>query len=162
MRGFNRFSILAVAVSLVMLLVGGMATEAHAYHSKGGGPMGRLFKGLNLTAEQKQQIKGIMQSHSNELIADKVAILQARQNLLTVTTSNAFDANAVQKAYTALAAAQENRTVLRAKIFSEVMPVLTPDQQTTVQGKIAKANLRMQKAIARLQSKLNPPPQSNP
>lgn len=162
MRRLNRFSVLAVTVSLVMLFAGSMVSEAYAYHGKGKSPMGRLLKGLNLTAEQKQQVKAIVKGHRNDLISGRVAVLQARQNLIKVTTGNTFDQNAVQTAYNALASAQSNMTVLRAKIFSEIVPILTPEQQTTLQGKIAKKVLRMQKAIERLQAKLNAPPQNNP
>jgi Spy/CpxP family protein refolding chaperone len=162
MKGFNRYSVLAVAIFLVMLLTGLLA-EAHAFHGRSGGAvMGHLLKGLDLTVQQKQQIQGIMQAHRGELLAGRVAVLQARQNLMTVTTGGTFDANAVQAAYSTLAAAQENMTSARAQIFSQVMPVLTPDQQTVVKDRIAKITRRMQRTIARLQSKLSAPAPGNP
>ncbi len=161
MRGFNRYSVLAVALSLAMLLTGVLA-EAHPFHDRSGGAMmGHLLRGLDLTAQQKQQIKGIMQQHRGDLLAGKVAVLRARQNLMSVTTGSTFDTNAVQNAYGALATAQENMTVLQAQIFSQVMPVLTPDQQSKVKDKIAKINGRMQRTIDRLQSKLSSPSAGN-
>jgi hypothetical protein len=45
-------------------------------------------------------------------------------------------------------------TILHAKVFSEVMPILTSDQQAVVQGKLAKSKLRMQKGITKLRSKM--------
>jgi len=162
MRGINRYSVLSVAITVVMLL-SGMLAEAHMYHGKDrGSMMGHFLKGLDLSVQQKQQIKGIMQSHRNDMLAGKVAVLQARQNLLAATTSGTFDAEAVQTAYSALSAAQQNMTVLRAEIFSQVMPVLTPDQQAVVKNKVAKISQRMQQTIAKLQAKSNPPPPSNP
>jgi hypothetical protein len=53
-----------------------------------------------------------------------------------------------------MSAAHEKMTILHAKVFSEVMPTLTPDQQAVVQGRLAKSKLRMQKSIAKLQSKM--------
>ncbi len=162
MKGFNRYSVFAVAVSLVMLLSGFMA-EAHAYRGRERGPMMmHLLKGLDLTDQQKQQIKGIVRGHRADLLSTRIAVMQARENLLTVATSGTFDANAIQTAYGALATAQSNMTVLRAQIFSQVMPVLTADQQTAVKERLAKIGQRMQKTIARLQAKPNTPAQSTP
>jgi Spy/CpxP family protein refolding chaperone len=162
MRCFNRYSMLAVALSLMLLLTGLLA-EAHSYSGRSeGAVMGHLLKGLDLTAQQEQQIKGIMQARRGDLLAGRVAVLQARQNLVAVTTGGTFDVNAVQAAYSALATAQGKMTLLRAQIFSQVMPALTPDQQTTVRERIAKITRRMQSTIDRLQSKLGSPPAGSP
>jgi hypothetical protein len=53
-----------------------------------------------------------------------------------------------------MSAAHEKMTILHAKVFSEVMPILTSDQQAVVQGKLAKSKLRMQKGITKLRSKM--------
>ncbi len=162
MKGFNRYSVLAVALSLILLLAAVVA-EAHSFHGRNGGAaMGHVLKGLDLTTQQRQQIKGIIQGHRDDLLSARVAVLQAREKLLAVTTGGTFNANAVQAAYGGLAAAQENMTVLRTQIFSQVMPVLTTAQQTTVQNRIAKITQRMERSIARLQSKLSSPPPTNP
>jgi Spy/CpxP family protein refolding chaperone len=161
MKGFNRYSVLAVAVSLVMLL-SGFIVEAQAYHGRGHGSiMGHLLKGLDLTAQQKQQIKGIVRGHRADLLSAKIAVTQARENLLTVSTGGAFDASAIQTAYGELATAESAMTVLRAQIFSQVMPVLTADQQTKVKDRIARIEQHMQNTVTKLQGKLTTPPQSN-
>ncbi len=154
MRGHNGFSALAVAV---WIMAGSMVTEANASGGKGGGNMGRLLKGLNLTTEQKHRTEGIVQGRHSDLIIGKMAVLQARQNLLTVMNGDRLDENAVHTAYRALTAAEENLAVLRARILKEVMPVLTPDQQATIKNKVAKMSLRMQRSMVKLQSKLNSP-----
>ena len=117
----------------------------------------QMFKGLNLTSAQKEQMKNIMKGHHGEFMEGKIAVLQARQNLMAATTTGTFDQSAVQKAYSDMSAAQEKMTILHAKVFSEVMPILTPDQQAVVQGRLAKSKLRMQKVITRLQSKMELP-----
>jgi len=73
---------------------------------------------------------------------------------MAATTGSTFDQSAVQKASRDLSVAQEKMSILRAKVFSEVMPILTPDQQAVVQGRIAKSKLRMQKVITKLQTKM--------
>ena len=108
MKKLNRFSALAAAVSLTMLLGGGMVSNVHAEgdrdgggkhveqgengrdgkhgeHHRDGGHWGhdkwQMFKGLNLTSAQKEQIKNIMKGHHKEFTEGKIAALQARQNL---------------------------------------------------------------------------------
>ena len=184
MNKLNRFSVLAAAVSLTMLLGGSMVSNVHAEgdrnggekygerggsakdgkhsaHHKAGVHLGQhkwqMFKGLNLTSAQKEQIKNIMKGQRKEFMEGRIAALQARQNLMAVSTSSTFDQGAVQKAYSDMAAAQEKMTILHAKVFSEVMPILTPDQQAVVQGRLAKSKLRMQKVLTKLQSKLELP-----
>ena len=178
MKGLSRFSGLAVAVSLTMLLGGSMVSNVyaegdrdvgqkqmeqsrHGKHHKcgrhGEHHKWQMFKGLNLTSAQKEQMKNIMKGHHKEFMEGKIAVLQARQNLMAATTGRSFDQSAVQKSYSDVSAAQEKMAILHAKVFSEVMPILTPDQQTVVQGRLAKSKLRMQKVITKLQSKLEAP-----
>ncbi|MGO9952877.1 MAG: Spy/CpxP family protein refolding chaperone [Dissulfurispiraceae bacterium] len=176
MRGFSRYSALAVAASLTLLLGGSVISNVYAEGDQDGGHKqveqwkhgkhgkhfkhcrhGRhhkwMFNGLNLTKAQKEQVRDIMKGHHKEFMEGKIAVLQARQNLMAATTSSTFDQSAVQKAYSDVSAAQEKMTILHAKVFSEVMPILTPDQQTVVQGRLAKSKLRMKKIITKLQAK---------
>lgn len=168
MSRLRSFAALVIAVSLTLLL-GGSTVYAEGdhdgaqkqgergIHSMHGNHCGhhewQMFKGLNLTSAQKEHMKNIMKRHHNEYIENKIAVLQARQTLMTVTTSQTFDESAVRKAYGAMSAAQEKMTVIHAKVFSEIMPILTPDQQAVVQGRLAKSKLRMQKAVTKLQEK---------
>jgi Spy/CpxP family protein refolding chaperone len=152
MKGQNRFPALAVAV---WIMAGSMVTEANASGGRAGGNMGRLLKGLNLTTGQKHRTEGLVQEHHSDLVTGKMAVLQARQNLLALMTGDQLDEKEVHTAYQALAAAEENLTVLRARILKEVMPVLTPDQKTTIKNKIAKLSLRAQRSMTKLQSKLD-------
>jgi Spy/CpxP family protein refolding chaperone len=154
MSGHNRFPALAVAV---WIMAGSMVTEANASSGKGGGNMGRLLKGLNLTTGQKHRTEEVVQGHHGDLIAGKMSVLQARRDLLTVMNSDRIDERVVQSAYRTLTSAEENLTVLRARILKEVMPVLTPEQQTAIRNKVAKMSLRIQRSMVRLQTKLNSP-----
>ena len=156
MKGFSRFSMLALVVSLLALFTGGMVTDSHAFRGKGGDPMMKqLLRGVGLTDQQKEQIKEIIRAHRNELLSGNVAVLQARQNLLTVMAARTYDKSAVNEAYATLANAQQHMTDMRAQIFNAVITtVLTPDQHSAVQEKIAAKNQRMQEVIAGLQARL--------
>ncbi len=150
----NRFPALAVAV---WIMAGSMVTEANASSGRGGGNMGRLLRGLNLTTEQKLRTDGIVLGRHGDLIAGKMAVLQARRNLLAVMNGDRLDEATVRSAYKALTSAEENLTVLRAKIMNEMMSLLTPDQQTAIRNKVAKMGMRMHRSMVKLQSKLNSP-----
>jgi Spy/CpxP family protein refolding chaperone len=139
-------------------MAGGIINEANAYPGRGTGQTGRLLKGLNLTNRQKQETQGILEDYRMDVIAGKVALLQARQDLLTVMTGDTLDENVVHTAFSALAAAEEDLTFLQAKMFNELMPLLTPDQQATIKDKVAKISSRAQRSLAKLQSKLTSPP----
>jgi Spy/CpxP family protein refolding chaperone len=95
-----------------------------------------------------------MKGHHKEFIEGRIAVIHARQNLIMATTSSTFNQSAVQKAFGDVSAAQEKMAISRAKVFSEVMPILTPDQQAVVQGRLAKSKLRTQEVISKLQSKM--------
>jgi len=69
-----------------------------------------------------------------------------------------YDKSAVNAAYTTLANAQQHMTDIRSQIFNAVITtVLTPDQHTAVQEKIAAKNQRIQQVIARLEARLKTP-----
>ena len=124
MKEVNRFSALAIAISLTMLLGGSMVTNVYAEGDRDGGQkkveqdrhgkdgkLGKhhkngghcrdhkwqMFKGLNLTSAQKEQLKNIMKGHHKEFIEGKLAVLLARQNLMAATTGSTFDQSTVQR-----------------------------------------------------------------
>ena len=154
MRQHNRFSVFAVVVSI---MAGGIVSEANAYPGRGGGSTGRLLKGLNLTNRQKQETQGLLEAYRREIIGRKVALLQARRNLLTIISDDRLDEKVIHTAFSTLAVAEQDLTFLQAKMFNELMPLLNPDQQTTIKNKVARMSLRAQRSLTKLQSKLSAP-----
>ena len=109
MTEVSRFSALAVAISLAMLLGSSTGSNVYAEGDRDGGQkqveQGRhckdgklgkhhkndkhcgdhkwqMFKGLNLTSAQKEQMKNIMKGHHKDFIERKLEVLRARQNLM--------------------------------------------------------------------------------
>jgi len=106
-----------------------------------GGPMGRGPMGpggpadlplgrLNLTPQQQDQVKAIMDSHQDELkgLADRE--MTARKALEAAIAASTLDENAIRGRAADLAAVEADAAVSRAHIRAEVFQVLTPDQQT--------------------------------
>jgi len=106
-----------------------------------GGPMGRGPMGpagpadlplgrLNLSPQQQDQVKAIMDSHQDELkgLADRE--MAARKALEASIAADALDENTIRSRSADLGAVEADMAVSRAHIRAEVFQVLTPDQQT--------------------------------
>lgn len=98
-----------------------------------GGGMGhgmRMFKGLNLSAQQQKQVKTVIDKHQTEMQALDEKIDAARKSVHEAMHADTFNEQAIRNAHKTLAAEMENMSVLRGKIFSEIRPILTPEQVT--------------------------------
>ena len=156
MKCFRRFSMLPVVVSLLVLCVGGMVSDLHAYQGKDGNPtLRQLLRGIGLTDQQKEQIEEIVQAHRHDLLSAKIAVLKAGQDLLAVMARDAFDKSAVDAACNTLSLAQRNMEGIRAQLFNEIITtVLNPDQLAAVHDKITLKDQRIQRVITRLQARM--------
>ncbi len=130
----------------------------HGMHGDfmGGHGLGLPLHQLNLTDDQKAQIKQIFQSeHANMKPLMQQEFL-AHQQLIQLVTSGNFD-----QTKAAAIAAQESQThvqlqVEHAKIASQIYQLLSSDQKAKVAEMIAKHQQRMQQ---HLQNQQAPPDQ---
>jgi periplasmic protein CpxP/Spy len=98
-----------------------------------GGPLAGLpLRELNLSDAQREQVKAIVDSHQAEMKAVGDRAMTARQALHAATTSASFDEAAVRARAAELAAVEADVAVGRARIFSDVYQILTPEQQAKV------------------------------
>ncbi|MEZ4527588.1 MAG: Spy/CpxP family protein refolding chaperone [Desulfobacterales bacterium] len=126
---------------------GNCPRDGVGYHKGKGfhrGDRGMHFLGcLNLTDEQKTKVRGILNTHLDEIKAKKQAVIEARQNMAEVIHSaNPAEEN-VRAAHKTFAAAQEEATVLRVKIMNEVKQVLTDAQKAELEKRRAERIERM-------------------
>lgn len=107
--------------------------HAHRFRHHGYLPYGRILKQLNVTAEQKAQIKDIMTQQRPQLQALGKSIRENREALLaTPPNGSAYaDLVATEKANA------EARIDLASQIRQQVYGVLRPDQQAQIPGIIA-------------------------
>lgn len=100
-----------------------------------GGPMGALgalgpmMRQLDLTDAQQQQIRGILDSHRDEMRAMAERTRPAHEALQQAITSDNFDEGTIRARSAEVAAGDADMAVLQARIYSEAVRVLTPDQQ---------------------------------
>ena len=109
------------------------------------GPMGLIpgLRALTLTDAQREQIKAVMDAHKGEFDAQMEKAGPARKALNDAVMAETFDEATVRQKATDLATAEADGAVLRAKVFSEVWALLTPEQQTRARELKAQAEQRM-------------------
>jgi len=115
-------------------------------HWRGHGHHGWIWKKLNLTDAQKEQIKSVRQNMSPQIRPALAAVLKARMQLMQdIDSGNSTDADT-----TALATAQVHLWTLRAAQWNQIKAVLTPDQQNTLSNFKQKMETRTQNMIDKL------------
>ena len=99
----------------------------------GRGPMGgMILRGLaqlNLTADQKTQIKAIAESHKADRKALADRMIAARGALRDAITADKVDEAAIRAKAADVAAIDADAAVLDAQVHAQVFALLTPDQQ---------------------------------
>jgi periplasmic protein CpxP/Spy len=112
-----------------------------------GGPEGMLgmmaLGRLDLTDAQKDAVKGILDSHKDEIKALGDRARTAHLALEAAVTGTTFDEAAVRTKAADVAAVDADAAVARAKGFNEVFQILTSDQQTKLKAMQANMEKRM-------------------
>jgi periplasmic protein CpxP/Spy len=129
---------IAMCLSAVALLVGTLApplAAAPQRHGRRGGAFGRIpMRQLGLTDAQRQQLKGVVQSHRDEMASLRQRLQAARSALRQATSAVPLDEALVKQRRADLSAARADGTALRGRVRSEVLQVLTPDQQAQLKS----------------------------
>ena len=112
-------------------------------------PLGQL----GLTDAQHDQVRGIVESHRAELQQVAQRTQEARKALRQAETAEAFNEGAIRAASDTLHAAMTEGAVLRARMRSEVLQVLTPEQRTKAAQLQALRDQRMQQRQQRQQQR---------
>jgi len=129
----SRFIKLGVVVALILTAVGSTAwvsaEDGGRQRGQRGGRLRARAKELDLTDEQKAEIREIVKSHAEEIKAAKEAVEAKRQALRDLVRADKVDESAIRKAADELGTAIGNGAVLRAKVRAEIREVLTEEQR---------------------------------
>jgi Spy/CpxP family protein refolding chaperone len=113
-----------------------------------GGPMGALgpmmLGRLDLTSDQQDRVKQILDSHRNDQQAIGKRARAAHDALESTITSGAFDETLIRTRAADVAAVEADETVMRARIYAEVLQILTADQQAKL--KTMQAGMQQRRA----------------
>ncbi len=134
--------ILALAVSGLIAgrLFGRQLGPDHGHGPKAQRIFEHLASELDLSAAQRTQVRGILKSHADEILAHVRASMDARRNLQeAVTTQPSPDDAAIRSLAAQIGQVHADGALLIVKIRSEILPILTPDQRQ----KLASLHARM-------------------
>jgi Spy/CpxP family protein refolding chaperone len=124
---------LALSAGALGLAVAGLfaAQLAASTPNASGEPvrLGRTARRLGLTEDQKAQIRGILKTHASEIEAQMRAAHGGRKALREAMAVQPLDEGRIRQQALALGEVRADGAVLRARIRSEIWPVLTPEQQ---------------------------------
>lgn len=107
--------------------------------------------GLNLTDEQKAKIKALRDEQQAELKTTREALKAARQKLAETRKADTLDETALRAASAALATAQADEIVLRARHRAKYLGILTPEQREIAKRRQA-AGLRAERQMRAFQA----------
>lgn len=94
------------------------------------GPLGPMMRQLDLSDAQQQQLRAVVESHRDEMRAVAERNRPAHEALQHAVTSETFDEGTIRARSADVAAGDADMAVLQARIYSEAVQVLTPDQLT--------------------------------
>jgi protein CpxP len=131
-----------------------------------GGRFGLPLGQLGLTDAQHDQIRSIVENHRTEMQEVAKRVQTARHALRQAETAEPFNEGGIRTASDALNAVQTDAAVLRARVRSEVLQVLTPEQRakaTQLRAEREQRQLqRQQRMKERRQNRLPRQPQQSP
>jgi Spy/CpxP family protein refolding chaperone len=99
---------------------------------------------LNLTSDQQDRVKQIMDSHKQDQQAIGKRAMAARDALESAVTSPSFDETVIRQRAADVAAVDADQAVMRARIYAQVLQILTPDQQAKL--KTMQAEMQQRRA----------------
>jgi Spy/CpxP family protein refolding chaperone len=101
-----------------------------------------MIERLDLSADQRDRVKQILDSHRQEQEAIVERQMAARNALETAITSPGFDESLIRSRAADVAAIEADQTVARARIYAEVFQILTSDQQSKLKAQQAERQQR--------------------
>ena len=123
--------ILALAVSGLVAgrLFGRQLGPDHGHGPKAQRIFEHLASELDLSAAQRTQIRGILKSHADEILAHVRASMDARRTLHEAVMTQPSDDAAIRSLAAQIGQVHADGALLMVKIRSEILPVLTADQK---------------------------------
>ncbi len=94
------------------------------------GPGGGFeFRGLDLSDDQRAQLRKVREAHQSEFKAAGEKMRAAREGMRALIDADAINESAIRTKSNEVAAAEADLAILNAKVRAESMQILTADQQ---------------------------------
>ncbi len=144
----TRRSILFAAGAAAAALSGLFAARLAAHPSETGaeGRPPRIYRRavreLGLTEDQQTRVHGVLRAHADAIDAQIKADAESRRALRAATLAQPFDEAEIRRLAARLGEARADGAVLRARIRSEIWPILTAEQQEKARSLRARGGRR--------------------
>ena len=122
-------------------------THMHGHGMFGGSMMGFHARALNLTDDQRTQMKSVMAKEKPALKPLFTQLATTRQQIRQLEMSDTFDEAKVRELATQQAQTMTELTVQQARIHSELYQLLTPDQKTKLTQMMQQRQQRIQEHL---------------
>ncbi len=147
-------AIVLASVAIGLLAVGAAAVPARMSHHGGlfggfgfGGGIGRALASLDLTDDQKSQLKAILQDEGPKVEPLVDELLRSKRALSEAVHSRTFDEKAVRAAALDSAKATTDLAVEHARIVSRFRGILTDGQQDRLESIRRRFEERLEKRV---------------
>ena len=120
-----------------------------------GAHLQRMLRRLDLTVEQREQVRGIMEQSRPQLQSIGESLRSNRDRLTAVTPDDADYAGVVAEVSQSNASLAERQTLLAARVRSDVWAVLTDDQKARAAELRLEMRDRMQRKVDAMQERLD-------
>ena len=148
---------MTLTVATALNVVGLMTTPSLAADTNApahGRFLQRLADSLNLTDDQKAQIKTILRSEKDTLKPLLGQLHSARENLRAAIQASGANETTVRAASARVAAVEADLAVERRNMFAKIAPLLTDDQRQQLGEFEQRADDFADQAIARARDRL--------
>jgi len=151
----TRTAAVIASIAGVLVAIGvAVAVPAHLSHRGGGfggfgfgGGLGRALASLDLTDDQKTQVKAILQDEQPKLDPLVDRLLRSKRALFDTVHARTFDEKTVRAAASDSVKAQADLAVEKARLVSRVRGVLTDEQQDRLDAIRRRFADRMEKRV---------------
>jgi Spy/CpxP family protein refolding chaperone len=150
----------ALAAAAALLLIVGLGVSVRAqgdgpgrHRPFGPGRGGFGFAQLGLSDAQREQVREVMQRHRSEMQEVEKRLHGAHDAQRAAIETMPVNEGLIRSTAEALANAQTDMALLRARIHSEVWSLLTPEQQEKAKQLKSEREARMKQRITRRQQR---------
>lgn len=98
--------------------------------------LARMTKTLDLSGEQQEKIKAIMEEHRTKVAPLRQSLGENRDKLRQVAKADTFDEAAIRTLAASQATAKTELMVERARVKNQIHAVLTPEQRKLAEEKM--------------------------
>ncbi len=152
----SKFLIIATVAAIVMcgLTSTTLAADNPAQAPLRGKILQRIAEKLNLTADQRAQIKSVLSGEKDTLAPLLGQLHDARTNLRAAIRAGDANETSVRAASAKVASAEADLAVERMKLYGKIAPILTEAQRQQLSEMQQRADALVDHVIARIGSGL--------